>query len=415
MHKLATIMAVGAALSGIGHFPSAWAQVPDAAMMTRPLQGEAVASGDSSGAPFPGTPLPDALSLTELGEMLAHLSHQEKLSTRGQKEVVLFWQTAPAVVLLKTSRAFGSGVLLENGLVLTNRHVVEGVGGVQIIFKPDDLDGDKQALDIRPGMVKSVDPRRDLAIISPRSLPAKRRFLTLSSQDNYDVGADVYAIGHPLGYSWTFTQGIISAVRSFQTKEESFTAIQTQTPINPGNSGGPLLNTSGEVLGINTLTRDVSSVEKRHEAGADFVVARPAQGLNFAVSARDARAFLGDVAVGKFASLALQMPSAGPGCSGKPLFNGRSKSNDSMLKTFSLKCDDYVDAWEIFPDDKTKPTQFHFDPDRTGKSSIVVLTNPESGKWETSYWDFFRDRTFAVIGRHEDGQIRPTRFEFARS
>jgi hypothetical protein len=103
------------------------------------------------------------------------------------------------------------------------------------------------------------------------------------------------------------------------------------------------------------------------------------------------------------------------GCSGQLVFNGRAKSNDAALKTFSLRCDGVADAWEVLPDDKSKPAQFHFDPDRAGKSSIVVLSSVSTGKWETSYWDFFRDRTFAVIGHHDDGKLRPTRFEFARS
>jgi len=69
----------------------------------------------------------------------------------------------------------------------------------------------------------------------------------------------------------------------------------------------------------------------------------------------------------------------------------------------------------VAPDDKTKPIRFIFDPERTGKSSIIVLSNPKTGKWETSLWDLFRDNTYAVIGRHDDGQLRPTRFEFAHS
>src|SRR5271169_4268886 len=90
------------------------------------------------------------------------------------------------------------------------------------------------------------------------------------------------------------------------------------------------------------------------------------------------------------------------------LFTGRAKSNDAVLKTYSLRCDQVADAWEVFPDDKSKPIQFHFDPGRRGKSSIVVFSNPATSKWETSFWDFFQDESFEVIGRHEDGKLRPT-------
>jgi hypothetical protein len=148
--------------------------------------------------------------------------------------------------------------------------------------------------------------------------------------------------------------------------------------------------------------------------GEEITISEPTQGLNFAVSARDLRGFLADVSSGKFATLPLNVPAPIQGCTAKILFSGKVKSNDAALKTYSFKCDQVTDAWEVFPDDKSRPVQFHFDPDRKGTSSIVVYSNPTAEKWETSYWDFFQDRTFAVIGRHEDGKLRPTRFEFSR-
>ena len=358
-------------------------------------------------------PLPDGLSFQALGDVLKGLASQRKGVTRGAREIAIFRDAAPAVVLLRTKEGSGSGVVLQDGLILTNRHVVEGVGVVQIFFKPTELNQSSQAAESRLGKVQFVDPSRDLALIRPESVPANYKFLKLAPKDEFAVGADVYAIGHPLGYAWTFTQGIISGVRIINSEGQHYTAIQTQTPINPGNSGGPLLNANLEVLGINTWVRAI--VEKQKVAGEELTIATAAQGLNFAVSARDLRDFLRDVSSGKIANLGLQLPATPPGCSGKPIFDGRTKSNEARVKAYSLKCDDVVDAWQFFPDDKSKPMQAHFDPDRTGKSSIIVQSNIVTGKWETSYWDFFRDRTFAVIGRHDDGKLKPTRFEFTRS
>lgn len=169
------------------------------------------------------------------------------------------------------------------------------------------------------------------------------------------------------------------------------------------------------MIGINTWARDISSVEKKQVSGEDLAIARPAQGLNFAVSAVDLLAFLNDTANGKLANLSLQIPTTGPGCSGQLIFNGKTKANDLGLKAFSLRCDDVADAWQVIPDDKTKPTRLVFDPERSGKIAIIVLLNPQTGKWATSLWDLFRDETYAVIGRHDDGKLKPTRFEFARS
>jgi S1-C subfamily serine protease len=389
------------------------AQVPDSSWISTPIFMEGGKLPASTEADLPETPLPGGMSLQALGSLIKVMASQDKIVVRGSQEIGIYRQAAPAVVLLRTKEGSGSGVILENGLILTNRHVVEGVGAVEIFFKPIDLTKATSGIDLRGGTVRAVDPQRDLAVIAPSSLPANFRFLKIAVRDDYEVGSDVYAMGHPLGYSWTFTQGIISGLRAIDTEGEHYTAIQTQTPINPGNSGGPLLNARIEVVGVNTWARNL--VQKTKVGGQEVEIARPTQGLNFAVSARDLRDFLSDISNGKFLNLTLQIPSPSTGCPGQALVDGRAKSNDARLKTFSLRCDNIADAWQVFPDDRSRPTQFHFDPDRTGKSSIVVFSDVKTGKWQTSYWDFFRDRTFAVVGRHEDGKIKPTRFEFARS
>jgi S1-C subfamily serine protease len=387
------------------------AQDLDLAWTTTPPLGETASLQEANQAELPGNPLPEGMSLQAAGDLIRTVASQDKRVLRGAREIGIYRQAAPAVALLKTKDGHGSGVVLENGLVVTNRHVVEGVGFVEIFFKPTDLTRVASSIEVRSGKVKAVDRRRDLAVIAPDSLPPNFKFLKITTHDNYEVGADVYAIGHPHGYSWTFTQGIISGVRAIDTDGQNYTAIQTQTPINPGNSGGPLLNDAGDVTAINTWRHDI--VEKKEVAGETLTMRHPEQGLNFAVSARDIRAFLSEFANGKFANLVLQIPSTSPSCSGQVLLSGRTKSNDAGITTFSLRCDNITDAWRIVPDDKLKPIQMHYDPERSGKSAIIVFSDVRrTGSWETSYWDFFRDSTFAVIGRHEDGKIKPTRFEF---
>ena len=417
MGKLATFMASifvvalgGALLSDF----RAEGQAQETISTSPPTPGAELALRDSGTAAPAGNPLPDDMSLDGLRDLIKLLAAKYNAVTRGAKEIALFRQAAPAVVYLKSKEGSGTGVVLPNGVILTNRHVVEGIGTVQVFFKPTDLTRDIQSAETRTGRVQYVDRRRDLATVVLETLPPGYKFLKIAARDDIEVGADVYAIGHPLGYTWTFTQGIVSGLRAIEMEDQRYTAIQTQTPINMGNSGGPLLNAGMEVVGINTWVRDISTVEKKEIGGEQIALVRPAQGLNFAVSARDVREFLSEIDSGKFANLALQMPSATPGCAGQWIFNGRTKSNDAGLKTLSLRCDNKVDAWQLIPDDKSKPVQFHFDPDRAGKSSIVVLSNVATGKWQVSHWDFFRDRTFAVIGRHDDGNIKPTRFEFAR-
>jgi S1-C subfamily serine protease len=394
--------------------PSARAQSHSPVLgTTMPELGMATGSDAISGAEAEN-PLPDGASFEQFAEIFGAFS-QSATAMRGAQEIAAYRKAAPAVVLIKTKEGSGSGVILPNGSVLTNRHVVEGVGIVQVFFKPSDINQSTGSTEFRSGKVKYVDVQRDLALIQVDNLPSDYKSLKIAARDDLEVGADVYAIGHPLGYEWTFTQGVVSGIRAILNDTQNYTAIQTQTPINPGNSGGPLLNANLEVVGINTWVRDISSVKKVDVAGEGVVVARPAQGLNFAVSARDIRSFFSDATTGKIAVLALQVPAPPVGCKWQLIFNGRNAGNDSGLKTFSSKCDGVADVWQLFPDNKSKPVQLHIDANRTGKSSILVLSNAATGKWETSFWDFFRDQTFAVVGHHDDGTIKPTRFEFLKS
>jgi S1-C subfamily serine protease len=107
-----------------------------------------------------------------------------KSDTRGAREVAVFRKAAPAVVLIKTKEGLGSGIILKSGLILTNRHVVEGFGSVQIFFKPGE---NSNSAETRPGIVKFVDIKRDLAIITPDSLPANSKILDISPSDEFDV------------------------------------------------------------------------------------------------------------------------------------------------------------------------------------------------------------------------------------
>jgi len=139
----------------------------------------------------------------------------------------------------------GSGFVIDKeGHVLTNYHVIAEARQVEVT-----LHNRKK---YRATVVGS-DRSHDLAIIqikAPEATP-----MLLGDSKNLQVGQKVYAIGNPFGLAGTLTSGIVSSIRSVQepdgvTIDE---AIQTDAAINPGNSGGPLLNSHGEVVGINTM------------------------------------------------------------------------------------------------------------------------------------------------------------------
>jgi 2-alkenal reductase len=149
----------------------------------------------------------------------------------------------------------GSGVIYDsNGWILTNRHVVEGSGGLTVELQ----DGREFE-----GTIYGVDTLTDLAIvkIEATDLPTA----SLGDSDALKVGQLVIAIGSPLGtYSNSVTSGIVSAKGREITTEDGqrlTNLIQTDAAINPGNSGGPLLDAAGNVVGINTaIARDSAGI-----------------------------------------------------------------------------------------------------------------------------------------------------------
>ncbi|AZV41222.1 S1C family serine protease [Peribacillus asahii] len=156
----------------------------------------------------------------------------------------------------------GSGVIWkkENGkaYIITNNHVIEGAAKVEISL----YDGTKTKAD-----VVGADALTDLAVLTIDASDAPEG-LTFGDSDSVRPGESVLAIGNPLGldFSRSVTQGIVSAINRTMSVDTSageweLNVLQTDAAINPGNSGGALINTSGEVVGINSMKISESGVE----------------------------------------------------------------------------------------------------------------------------------------------------------
>jgi len=153
-------------------------------------------------------------------------------------------------VLPDRERGQGSGVIIDqNGLVLTNAHVVERVDIVSITL-PDGTNYD--------GKVLGTDSITDLALVQVKE-DINSKVAPLGDSEKLEVGDWAIALGTPYGLEKTVTLGIISSlhrdINSLGFSDKRLDLIQTDAAINPGNSGGPLVNSSGEVIGINTLVR----------------------------------------------------------------------------------------------------------------------------------------------------------------
>ena len=163
------------------------------------------------------------------------------------------------------STATGSGFVLDDeGHVLTNAHVVEGADEVTVTIGEDGDPVDAE--------VVGADPSTDLALLDAEADAAQLDPLPLAQSSELEVGDPVVAIGNPLGLDHTATAGIVSALGRTIDSPNGFSitnAIQTDAPINPGNSGGPLLNASGEVIGINS---QIATAGGRGSIGIGFAV-----------------------------------------------------------------------------------------------------------------------------------------------
>ena len=209
----------------------------------------------------------------------------QNFDAEEQNNIAVYKRVSPAVVnITSTAVAFdffygavpqegqGSGFIIDKeGHILTNYHVVANARQVEVT-----LSNKKRY----KAQVIGLDRSHDLAVIKIEAPSLQPAVLGDSSQ--LQVGQKVYAIGNPFGLNGTMTRGIVSSIRSVREPEGGFIdeAIQTDAPINPGNSGGPLLNSRGDVIGINTMI--ASNVGQ-------------SAGIGFAIPVNAAKAVLNDL------------------------------------------------------------------------------------------------------------------------
>ena len=188
-------------------------------------------------------------------------------STTANDTARLLQEVKKAVVTLRFNTALGSGFLVTpDGYIVTNGHVVASPKGIAQFSSGEAANVD---------LVK-FEPDKDFALLKTTSYNSFP-FLKLGDSDVCREGDTVFAIGSPRGLESTITRGIVSA-KDRKLPQFGFKLIQTDAAINQGNSGGPLINTAGQVIGINTMTIDK----------------RLAEGLNFAIAINEVKALIAD-------------------------------------------------------------------------------------------------------------------------
>ncbi|MGF1538539.1 MAG: trypsin-like peptidase domain-containing protein [Elainellaceae cyanobacterium] len=213
-------------------------------------------------------------ALTAAPALQAGLQPASAQSTPSDEaiRIQVYSRASPAVVSIETATGSGSGSIISaEGLVLTNAHVVEGSRTATVSLE----DGRRFEGDV----IAFGEPGLDLAAIQLRNV-ADLPFIALS-EEPVSVGQNAYAIGNPFGqFQGTLTVGIVSRI------DRDRGLIQTDAAINPGNSGGPLLNSQGELIGVNT------SIFTTGREGGSI-------GIGFAIPASRAMSFLAAVRSGE--------------------------------------------------------------------------------------------------------------------
>src|SRR5947209_11121312 len=209
----------------------------------QPISVEAVPLGGASSS-----------GLSQVAARDSGLTEDESINVR------IYRQASPAVANILTKateydffmdpvpvEGAGSGFIIDpRGYILTNYHVVEGAQSIEVVL------GDQSRY---PAKFIGADQRNDVALVKIDPKSKHLAALPLGDSGAIQVGQKVLAIGNPFGFQSTLTTGVVSALgRTVQTSQTTFIeeAIQTDAAINRGNSGGPLINSRGEVIGINS-------------------------------------------------------------------------------------------------------------------------------------------------------------------
>ncbi len=286
-----------------------------------------------------------------------------------QTNIRIYRLASPAVVSVKSGRGAGSGsVISSKGLVLTSAHVVRGATTVTVTLP------NKQNLQ---GKVIASSRNPDLALIQLQGVTTDLPFINVGSSNQIQVGQRAFAIGDPFGrFAGTLTTGIISRI---DTERK---LIQTDAAINPGNSGGPLLNSRGELIGVNTSI---------------FTTGREGNiGLGFAITADTVREFVAAAQQGRISNTNTAPPATTIALNGSVITGvltnkDETLSDGSLFKTFQfagnagqritidMRSDDVDSYLVLFDPSGDKLAED--DDTGGGKNARIAVTLPTNGTY----------------------------------
>ena len=307
----------------------------------------------------------------------------------GPEEI--FEKFANSVVYIENKKDRGSGsgfIINHNGLkIITNWHVVETAKDVTICLKTENLNRVCDT-DYYIGKVIKRNKQKDLAMIEVKGLPTSLKPVVYGTYKSVKIGQTAFAIGHPDGLVWTFTNGMISQKRpdhrwSYKSSRHFANTIQMQVPINPGNSGGPLFNKDKELIGVNTFTSE-------------------GENLNFAIAVDDLIEFINEVKQKDVESKYIQKKKKGNTWIQKKSDN---KKNSGISKKYpnakeaDLNENGVTDAWLL-------------DVNKNGNYEKVLMDLNEDGIIEAVAFDENENKNYEMVVFDDDLDGNTDRAEY---
>ena len=304
----------------------------------------------------------------------------------------------------------GSGFIISQQgklKIITNWHVIDGADSLSVWIEPD-KEVDENFLitkvDSYSAKLIKVNKTKDLAMLEVEELPIKIEPVTYGKFSKKLIGKNAYAIGHPKGHLWTFTQGMISQVRPnykwpYKGSRHQADVIQIQVPINPGNSGGPLFNENKELIGVNTFTSD-------------------GENLNFAIAISDVVKFINEKPkpLKKKKSKYIQKKEKGnTWIKKKKKKNSEKGSIDlSNAKEVDLNKNGTIDTWLIDKNNNGIYEKGYHDQNEDGIIEIVGIDKNEDNNFEIILIDTNNNGNpdEAEIDDNEDGKTDVIAYDF---
>jgi len=307
----------------------------------------------------------------------------------GPEEI--FEKYANSVVYIDNKKDKGSGsgfIVNHKGLkIITNWHVVETAKNVTICLKTKILNRVCDT-DYYTGKVVKRNKQKDLAMIEVKGLPSNLKPVTYGSYKKVKIGESAFAIGHPDGLVWTFTNGMISQKRPeyrwrYKSSRHLANVIQMDVKINPGNSGGPLFNKNSKLIGVNTFTSE-------------------GEGLNFAIAVDDLIEFINEVEQKDVESKYIQKKKKGN--------TWIQKKTDKNKKSGISK--KYPNAKEVDLNENGITDTWLLDENKDGNYEKALLDINEDGIIEAIALDENENKNYEMIVFDDDLDGNPDRAEY---